>query len=71
MIYPQGKGPTYKLFSSSWRAAVVPLVKIYMHVFLGLVMLPHPQAMSTVHGGPRTSDLSIEKRRRYHFIAVP
>ena len=30
-------------------------------------MLPHPQATSTDHGGPRTSDLSIERPRRNHF----
>ena len=34
-------------------------------------MLPHPQATSTDHGGPRTSDLSIERRRRNHFTTAP
>ena len=34
-------------------------------------MLPRPQATSTDHGGSRTSDLSIERRRRNHFIAAP
>ena len=34
-------------------------------------MLPHPQAASTDHGGPRTSDHSIERRRRNHFTTAP
>ena len=60
-IYPRGKGPTQELYSSSRRTAVVPLFKNYMQffflvIFLGWVMLLHPQATSTDHGGPRTSD---------------
>ena len=39
--------------------------------FLGWVMLLHSQATSKDHGGPRTSDLSIERRRRNHFTAAP
>ena len=34
-------------------------------------MLLHPLATSTDHGGPRTSDLSIERRRRNHFTTAP
>ena len=34
-------------------------------------MLPHPQATSTGHGGPRTTDLLIERRRRNHFTTAP
>ena len=74
-IYPRGKGPTQELYSSSRRTAVVPLFKNYMQlflvIFLGWAMLPHPQATSTDHGGPRTSDLSIERRRRNHFTTAP
>ena len=74
IIHPRGMGPTYELYSSSRRTAVVPLLKNYMQfflvIFLGWVMLPHPQATSTDHGGPRTSDLSIERRRRNHFTIV-
>ena len=32
-MYPQGTGPTYELFSSSRRIAVVLLVDIYMQFF--------------------------------------
>ena len=75
IIYPRGMGPTYELYSSSRRTAVVRLLKNYMQfflvIFLGWVMLPHPQATSTDHGGPRTSDLSIERRRRNHFTTAP
>ena len=64
IIYSRGIGPTYELYSSSRRTAVVPLLKNYMQfflvIFLGWIMLPHPKATSTDHGGPRTSDLSIE-----------
>ena len=74
-FYPRGIGPTYELYSSSRRTAVVPLLKNYMQfflvIFLGWVMLPHPQATITDHGGPRTSDLSIERRRRNHFTTAP
>ena len=76
-VYPQGKGPTYELFSSSRRTAVVPLLKIYMQcflflvIFLGWVLLLYPQATSTDHGGPRTSALSIERRRRNHLTTAP
>ena len=34
-------------------------------------MLPHPEATSKVRSGPRTSDLSIERRRRNHFTTAP
>ena len=34
-------------------------------------MLPHPQATSTDHGGPHTSDLTIERRGRNNFTAAP
>ena len=34
-------------------------------------MLLHVQATSTDHGGPRTSDLSIERPRRNHFTTAP
>ena len=34
-------------------------------------MFPQPQATSTDHGGPRTSDLSIESRRRNNFTTAP
>ena len=34
-------------------------------------MFPHPQATSTDHGGPRTSDHSRERRRRNDFTAAP
>ena len=34
-------------------------------------MLPHSQATSTDHAWPKTSDISIEKRRRNHFITAP
>ena len=34
-------------------------------------MLLHPQATSADHGGSRTSDLSIERRRRNHFTTAP
>ena len=75
MIYQQGKGPIYELLSSSQSIAVVPLVKIYMQfflaIFLGWVMLPHFQATSTDHGGPRTSDLSIDRGRCNHFSTHP
>ena len=40
------------------------------YFFLGWVMLLHPQATSTDNGGPRTSDLSIERRRRNHFTTA-
>ena len=40
-------------------------------IFPGWIMLLHPQATSTDHAGPQTSDLSIEKRRRNHFITAP
>ena len=40
-------------------------------ISLGWVMLPHPQATSTDHVGPRTSELSIERRRRNHFTTAP
>ena len=43
----------------------------FLVIFLGSVMLPHPQATSTDHGGPRTSDLSTERRRRNHFPTAP
>ena len=43
------------------KYSVVLLFKNYMQFFLvmfmGWVMFPHPQATSTDHGGPRTSDL--------------
>ena len=72
--YPQGKGPTQELYSSSRRTAVVPLFKNYMQffvvIFLGWVMLLHPQTTSTDHGGPRTSDLSIERGSRKHFTTA-
>ena len=32
-FYPRGIGPTYELYSSSRRTAVVPLLKNYMHFF--------------------------------------
>ena len=67
-IYPRWKGPTQELYSSSRRTAVVPLFKNYIQFFWFFfwagVMLFHPQATSTDHGGPRTSDFSIERRRR-------
>ena len=34
-------------------------------------MLPHPEETIMAHGAPRTSDLSIEGRRRDHFTAAP
>ena len=34
-------------------------------------MLLHPLATSADHGGPRTSDLSIERRIRNHFTTAP
>ena len=40
---------------------------IFLVIFLDWVMLPHPQATSTDHVGPRTSDLSIEMRRRNYL----
>ena len=43
----------------------------FLVIFLGWVMLLHPQATSTDHGGPRTSDLSIERRRRNHVSTAP
>ena len=46
-------------------------MQFFLVIFLGWVMLPHPQATSTDHGGPRTSDLSIERRRRNHFTTAP
>ena len=42
----------------------------FLAIFLCWVMLLHPQARSTDHGGPRTSDLSIERRRRTHFTTA-
>ena len=33
-----------------------------MVIFLGCVLLLHPQATSRVDGGPRTSDFSIERQ---------
>ena len=33
IIYPRGIGPTYELYSSSRRTAVVPLLKNYMQFF--------------------------------------
>ena len=73
-IYLRWKGPKQELYSSSRRTAVVPLFKNYMQfflvIFLGWVMLLHPQATSTDHGGPRTSDLSIKRRRRNHFTTA-
>ena len=41
------------------------------HCYYSQVLLLHPQATSTDHGGPRTSDLSIERRRRNHFTTAP
>ena len=43
---------------------------LLLFIFLGWVILPHPQATSTDHGGPRTSYHLTERRRRYHFIAT-
>ena len=43
----------------------------FLVIFLGWVMLLHPQATITDHSGPRTSDLSIERRRRNHFTTSP
>ena len=63
-VYPQGKRPLYKLFSSTRRTAVVPLLKNYMNFFWLFLT-------STDHGGSRTSDLSIEKPRRNHFTTAP
>ena len=58
-IYPRWKGPTQELYSSSLRTAVVPLFKNYMLIvlviFLGWVMLLHPQATSTDHGKQNSS----------------
>ena len=74
IIYTRRIGPTYELYSSSQRTAVVPCLRttcIFWLIFLGWVMLPHPQATSTDHGGPRTSDHSIERRRRNHFNTAP
>ena len=34
-------------------------------------MLLHLQATRTAHGEPRSSDLSIERRRRNHFTTAP
>ena len=34
-------------------------------------MLLHPHATNKDHGGPRTSDLSIEKLRRNQFTTAP
>ena len=52
----------------------MPLVKISMFIFsvifLDCVMLPQPQAMYMDHGGPRTSDLSIERQIRNHFTTT-
>ena len=39
--------------------------------FSGLGNVASPQATSTDHGGPRTSDLSFERRRRNHFTTSP
>ena len=57
MVYPQ--------------ETLVPLTQIDIHffvIFLSWVMLPHPQAISTDHGGPRTSHLSID--RHNHFTTA-
>ena len=43
----------------------------FLVIFLGWVILPHYEATSTDHSGPRTSDLSIERRRRNHFKTAP
>ena len=43
---------------------------VVLVIFLCWVLLPHPQATSTDHGGPRTSDLPIERRSRNHFITA-
>ena len=65
------KGPIYELYSSSRQTAAVSLLMNYMHFFLGWVMLPHPQATSTAHGGTRTTEISIERRRRNQFTTAP
>ena len=66
-IYPQGKPHNAEtLLCVCLRTSCNFLV-----IFLGWVMLPHPQATSTDHGGPRSSDLSIEKQRRKHFTTAP
>ena len=36
----------------------------FLVIFLGWVMLPHPQTTSPDHGGSRTSDLPIERLKR-------
>ena len=52
-----------QLIITTQLTAVVPLLRIYMHlflvVFLGWAMLPHPQTTSTDHGGPRSSNFRL------------
>ena len=43
----------------------------FFAIFLGWAMLLHPQATSMDQSGPRTSDISIERRRRNHFTTTP
>ena len=56
-IFLQGKGPTCELFSLRIKCK-----------FSGLRNVASPSSMD--HGGPRTSDLSIEGRRRNDFTTA-
>ena len=40
---------------------------LFLVIFPDWIMLSRPQSMSTDHGGSRTSNLSMENRRRNHF----
>ena len=68
--HPRGKGPAYELFRSLQRAAVVNLVKSssrFFVLFLGWVMFPNAQVMSTAYGAlepPFTHLDQFNSRRR-------
>ena len=75
-FYPRGKEPTQELYSSSRRTAVVPLFKNFMQFFwlffwAGQCCLTLKQRARIMVGLERTSDFSIERRRRNHFTTAP
>ena len=75
-LYTRRKGPLYELSCTAHHGEPLlsPFLRttciFFLVIFLGWVFLS-PQATSTDHGGPRTSDLSIERWRRNHFTTAP
>ena len=73
-IYPRGKDKHKSCTAHHGEPLLCPCLRTtcnFLVIFLGWVLLLYPQATSTDHGGPRTSDLSIERRRPNQFTTAP